>query len=134
MPYEILFDGPILVVRFFGIVTESDLVGSAEDVIVLEDHGRNTRPRLTDLRAAADSPIGYAQVAHIADRVGHRPLSSAIRSAFLVDKPVQFGFARMFQTLNEHPQVTVRIFDDEAAARRWLVDGSGDASEDGSDD
>ena len=126
MPYEISYDGPILVVRYFGIVTESDLVGSANDVIALEDHGRAPRPRLTDLRAASDSPIGYAEVANIADRVGHRPLSSTIRSAFLVDKPVQFGFARMFQTLNEHPQVTIRIFEDEAAARRWLVDGSVD--------
>ena len=126
MPYEISYDGPILVVRYFGIVTESDLVSSADDVIVLEDHGRNTRPRLTDLRAAEDSSIGYGAVANIADRVGHRPLSSAIRSAFLVDKPVQFGFARMFQTLNKHPQVAIQIFDDEAAARRWLGEGSED--------
>jgi hypothetical protein len=126
MPYEISYDGPILVVRYSGIVTEGDLVGSVNDVLVLEDHGRNSRPRLTDLRAASDSPIGYAEVASIADRVGHRPLSSTIRSAFLVDQPVQFGFARMFQTLNEHPQITIRIFDDEAAARRWLVEGLGD--------
>lgn len=122
MPYHISYDGPILVVRFLGIVTESDLVGSAVDVIALEDGGRNTRPRLTDLREVSGSPIGYAQVANIADRVGHRPLSSAIRSAFLVGQPVQFGFARMFQTLNRHPQVTVGIFEDEATARDWLID------------
>jgi hypothetical protein len=122
MPYQITFDGSILVVRFFGIVSESDLVRSADDVMALEDRGRNTRPRLTDLRSVADSPIGYAEVASIADRVGHRPLASAIRSAFLVDQPVQLGFARMFQTLNQHPQVTVGIFEDEATARHWLTD------------
>jgi hypothetical protein len=32
----------------------------------------------------------------------------------------------MFQTLNKHPQVTVGIFEDEAAARHWLLGGSGD--------
>ncbi len=129
MPYQISYDGPILVVRFFGIVTESDLVGSADDVIALEDRGRNTRPRLTDLREVSDSPIGYAEVANIADRVGHRPLSSAIRSAFVVDRPVQLGFARMFQTLNQHPQVTVGIFEDEATARQWLIDGAADTTD-----
>ena len=126
MPYQVSYDGPILVVRFSGIVTESDLVGSADAVMNLEDRGRNSRPRLTDLRGVADSPIGYSQVASIAERVGARPLSSAIRSAFLVDRPVQLGFARMFQTLNKHPQVTVDIFEDEAAARRWLLDAAGD--------
>ena len=125
MPYLVSYDGPILVVRFFGTVTESDLVGSADDVMALEDGGRNPRPRLTDLRQVADSPIGYSQVANIADLVGARPLSSPIRSAFLVGQPVQFGFARMFQTLNRHPQVTVGIFEDEAAARDWLLDGRG---------
>ena len=126
MPYLLSFDGPILVVRFFGTVTERDLVGSADDVMTLEDGGRNSRPRLTDLRGVADSSIGYAEVAGIADRVGGRPLSVAIRSAFLVDQPVQLGFARMFQTLNKHPQVTVGIFEDEAVARRWLLDDSED--------
>jgi hypothetical protein len=129
MPYHISYDGPFLVVRFFGIVTESDLVGSADDVMAFEDQGRNTRPRLTDLRQVSDSPIGYAEVANIADRVGHRPLSSPIRSAFLVDRPVQLGFARMFQTLNQHPQVTVGIFEDEAAARSWLIDAATDATD-----
>jgi hypothetical protein len=127
MPYQTCYDGPILVVRFFGTVTESDLVGSADEVMALEDRGRNTRPRLTDLRGISDSPVGYAEVANIADRVGYRPLASPIRSAFLVDRPVQLGFARMFQTLNRHPQVTIGIFEDEAAARHWLIDGAADA-------
>ena len=97
-----------------------------ENVMTVEDRGRNSRPRLTDLRGVADSSIGYSEVASIAERVGGRPLSTAIRSAFLVDQPVQLGFARMFQTLNKHPQVTVGIFEDESAARRWLLDSSGD--------
>ena len=129
MPYLLSFDGPILVVRFFGVVTERDLVGSADDVMTIEDSGRNSRPRLTDLRGVADSSIGYSEVAGIAERVGGRPLSGAIRSAFLVDQPVQLGFARMFQTLNKHPQVTVGIFEDETVARRWLLDGSGDGDQ-----
>src|SRR5690349_4127671 len=70
MPYLLSFDGPILVVRFFGTVTERDLVGSADDVMAVEDRGRNSRPRLTDLRGVADSSIGYSEVASIADRVG----------------------------------------------------------------
>jgi hypothetical protein len=30
------------------------------------------------------------------------------------------GMARMFQTLNDNPQITIQIFEDEAAAVIWL--------------
>ena len=31
------------------------------------------------------------------------------------------GFARMFQSLNQNPSITIEVFTDVAAAERWLT-------------
>ena len=122
MAYEVAFDGPILTVRFDGTLTAADLDGIATDVISIEQGGTIAPPRLTDLRGITDIAIGYAEVARLADRTRTRPLEVRVRSAILVAQPVQVGYARMFQILNEHPKITVRIFEDEPTARAWLME------------
>jgi hypothetical protein len=37
-------------------------------------------------------------------------LANPVKSAAVAPQPVHVGFARMFQTLNEHPQITIEIF------------------------
>lgn len=44
------------------------------------------------------------------------PFPNDFKSAIIVSTPVQRGMARMFQSLNDNPRITIRIFDDEAAA------------------
>ena len=124
MAYQISFDGPLLVIRFFGALGPADLDAAADEVFAIEDGGRNTPPRLCDLRDVAEANIAYADMARLAERTRSRPLAADVRSAIVVAQPVQLGFARMFQILNEHPRVTVRIFDDETAARTWLAGGA----------
>ena len=123
MAYEVSFDGPLLVVRLSGTVTGADLDAATDAVLSLEESGRTPRPRLTDVRDVTEPAIGYADIARVAERARTRPLVDPIRSAIVVKQPVQLGFARMFQILNEHPQITVHIFDDERAARTWLLSG-----------
>lgn len=124
MAYEISFDGPLLVISLWGTLSAAELDAIVDDVLALEQGGTNTPNRLIDLRDVSDATVGYVEVAHIASRSRVRPLARRLRSAILVAQPVQFGYARMFQMLNDHPQVTISIFDDEASARGWLVSGS----------
>jgi len=49
-----------------------------------------------------------------------RTFPNSFRSALVVAREVQKGYARMFQTLNDHPMVQIRIFEDWEAAERWL--------------
>jgi len=127
MAYRIFFEGPTLVVVLSGTVEAADLHEIASEIIALEEGGTNTPNRLIDVRAIEDATVGYQDMARLADRSRARPLSAKIRSAILVGQPVQLGYARMFQILNDHPQITVRIFEDELAARVWLA--TGDPSE-----
>ena len=120
-------DGFVLI-TLSGTLTGSDLQALADEVLALERGGTHTPPRLTDLRAIDDMAVGYPEIARLTDRTRTRPLNAPVRSALLVREPVQLGIARMFQILNEHPLVTVRIFDDELAARTWLTDPNAEAT------
>jgi hypothetical protein len=122
--HRVSFDGPILVISLHGTVTETDLDAVADAVLGIEHGGTIAPPRLTDLRGITEAAFGYQEMARLADRVKERPLELPVRSAILVSQPVQLGFARMFQILNTHPQVTLRIFEDEASAHEWLAGAS----------
>ena len=122
MAYRVRFEGPTLVIKFSETLMPADLDGVIGEVLAVEDGGTNTPPRLIDLRGITDAGIGYAEMAQLAQRAIERPLAARVRTAMLVAQPVQLGFARMFQILNQHPKVTVHIFHDETAARAWLAD------------
>jgi hypothetical protein len=49
-----------------------------------------------------------------------RQIPSPIRSAIVAAKPVHYGFARMFQMLNDNPRVLIRIFGTLPEAQQWL--------------
>jgi hypothetical protein len=121
-------DGPLLVIRLFGTLVGPDLDALVEELLAIEEGGRRTPPRLIDVRAVSEMAIGYADIARLAERSRSRPLAADIRSAVLVSQPVQLGYARMFQILNEHPRVTVHIFEDEQSAREWVVGAARDTS------
>lgn len=84
-----------------------------------------TPSRVTSLADVTHVAVGFSEMLDFVARrraVGPR---QPIRSALVVAEAVQFGIARMFQTLNDHPQVTVRIFQDEATALAWLGEEGG---------
>lgn len=121
MAYSVSFDGPLLLIRLSGTIAVADLDALVDEIIKLEQRGTHTPSRMIDLREVTDSAVRYADLAVLAERSRARPLDRPLLSAMIVSQPVQLGYARMFQTLNEHPKVTMRIFEDEAAAREWLA-------------
>ena len=120
MGVEVAMHGPLLRMRFFDVLTHADLAGLADEMLAYEARLPVTPSRLSDLTAVTRMDVGFSEMLAFVERrrvVGPR---QPIRSALLVAEAVQFGIARMFQTLNDHPQVTVRIFRDEAEALAWL--------------
>jgi hypothetical protein len=121
MSVQFSFDGPLLLIRFFGELTEADLDATIDRVLEIEEGGTNTPDRLIDLSGITQMRIGYTEMARLAEITRTRPLARPVRSAMTVSAPVQLGFARMFQILNEHPRVVLRIFENERDARAWLA-------------
>ena len=128
MGFEVAMHGPLLRMRFFDGLTRADLRGLADEMLACEARLPVTPSRLTSLADVTHVDVGFSEMLAFVERrraVGPR---QPIRSALVVAEAVQFGIARMFQTLNDHPQVTVRIFQDEAAALAWLGEAEGDGA------
>ena len=128
MAYRVSWEGPTLMITLWGTMESSDLQGFASEVLAIEDDGRNSPHRITDLRGVEEAAVGYQDMARLAGRTRLRPVSRPIKSAIVIAQPVQLGYARMFQILNDHPFVTVRIFEDEADARAWVEADDADVS------
>jgi hypothetical protein len=119
MPFEIRDEGKYYSARLFGILDRADLNAVMNEVERLEDAGLVT-DRITDLTALDRIDVGFEEVFALAQRRAERKVITPIRSALVANRPVQFGFARMFQMLNDNPRIQIRIFGTLEEAQQWL--------------
>ena len=120
MSYLMTMEGALLRIRMYDTLSSKDLLRLAEDVIELEATFDRTPWRLTDMTGIRHFRVGFRDMLAFAERRKDSPPRQPIRSALLVDSHVQYGFGRMFQTLNDHPLVRVEIFRDLSEALGWL--------------
>lgn len=124
MPFSITLDGGVMRIVLTGTLTSEDLVRVADAMGEAEDAADVCPPRVTDLACVARFEVGFDDMFRLARRRRQQPPANPIRSAVVASTPVQIGYARMLQTLNDHPQVTMRIFGDADGALAWLTDGA----------
>jgi hypothetical protein len=62
----------------------------------------------------------YHSIQKLASQREEIKFPNNILEAILVSNDFQLGFARMYQTFNNNPQVTIKIFKDEAKAIEWI--------------
>jgi len=122
MPITTRFVGGMLEIHFEGEIEGSHLFEHLREVRDLEERESVAPSRLVDLRDAFTKDVRFGEVNDLAANRRTGRLKNPIKSAFLAVTPLQFGLARTFQTLNDNPQITVRIFRDEAQARAWLAE------------
>jgi hypothetical protein len=119
MPFEIRDEGKYYSARLYGTLDRADLNAVMREVERLEDAGL-LLDRLTDLTPLERIDVGFEEVFALAARRADRRVSAPIRSALVANRPVQFGFARMFQMLNDNPRIQIRIFGNLEEAQQWL--------------
>jgi hypothetical protein len=120
MPFEIRDEGTFFEARLFGVLDLRDLDALVAEAERLESEPAGPKDRLTDLTALERIDVGFEEVFAVAHRRAQRKVSAPIRSALVAVQPVQYGFARMFQMLNDNPRVQIRIFSSRAEAVQWL--------------
>ncbi len=119
MPFEIRDEGQFYSVRLFGVLDRADLNAVTSEVERLEDECP-PKDRVTDFTALDRIDVGFEEVFALAMRRAQRQVTAPIRSALVANRPVQFGFARMFQMLNDNPRIQIRIFGTLEEAQQWL--------------
>jgi hypothetical protein len=121
MPFSLTVESGLLRVVLFGNLTMAELLRLADTVVESERTRGMTPNQLTDVSQVSGRDLGYFEVLTLADRRRVRTLANPIKSAIVAPKPVDVGFARMFQTLNDHPQIETAIFPTLGEAEAWLA-------------
>jgi hypothetical protein len=120
MPYCISIENNVLQITLNGHVTGNDL-----QKIVAETAQFERAPiiphRVTDLSEITNLDVSFPDVMTIAQQRRVLRFQNSFKSAIIAHDDLHLGYARMFQTLNDNPQIYIRIFADRQAADRWVL-------------
>jgi hypothetical protein len=120
MAYQMRQENGLLKIGFFGTMTNDDLARGALEIAALEAACEVVPHRITDVRPVERLEIDFRSILSFCEDRKRRRFPNAFKSAVVASDIVHFGFARMFQTLNDHAQITIAIFGDDASALAWL--------------
>lgn len=120
MPITTKYDGEFIVTRMSGCISLPDLLAYASEVAAIEIRLPVTPHRLAHLTSGTVGDVNFIDLHTFATTRQAVPPRNPVKSAIIAGDAVQYGFARMFQTLSEHPDIRVEIFQSEAPALAWL--------------
>jgi hypothetical protein len=129
MPFELTTTGAILFARVFGVFTASELNHLAWEAEIAEASHPVSLDRITDLTAVERIEVGILDIYYFAVRRGAKRFSRVVKSAIIVQEPGQFDIARVYEALNENPQIRVRVLRSLTEARDWFADPTGAPNE-----
>jgi hypothetical protein len=124
MPHEFQQAAGHMRLTMSGVITKDELMLVAKEAAEIEAAARVTPHRLTDLAQVADFDLDFSRMHDFASLRRAAPLRNKVRSALVAPSQLQFGFARMFQTLNDNPLIEIAVFREETEALAWLREGS----------
>ena len=110
----------ILFAVFSETVTEENLRSLAAEIENVEKDYTVLTNRVVDLCKVKSFDANFMSVLSLAENRNRKVFPTHIKTALLVSNNYQLGFARMYQTFIENPQMSINIFTDESKALEWL--------------
>ena len=120
MPYDIDSAGDYIVMRLSGVLTAADLLAMAHEIEGIEAV-QVDRDRLTDLTSVERFDIDFEATYVMTEIRCKRTFGTTVRSAIVAVEPIAFGSARVFQALNDNPQIEIRVVASRAEAEAWFA-------------
>ncbi len=120
MPIAIEYNGEFIITKMTGVIALPDLLAYGKRFEALEASLPVAPHRLADLSGGAVGDLDFLEMNQYAATRRTAKLKNPVKSAIVAADAVQFGFARMFQTLNSNPDIQVEIFQNEETALAWL--------------
>ena len=101
-------------------MTVHDIYPLAKEMDVIDNKYSILPNRLVNLRAIISFDGNFNSILDLAKLRIAKKFPNRFKSALVVANNLQLGFARMFQTLSDNPQITLEVFRDELTAIEWL--------------
>lgn len=121
MPIDFEFKDSIFWIRFSGTVSGGDLMDIVSAFEKMEGEQAVTPHRISDLSEVTEMKVGFEDILALASQRRTKHFPNSFKSAIVACNEAQTGFARMFQTLNTNPRITIRIFPDAQSALAWIA-------------
>jgi citrate lyase beta subunit len=126
MPYQVGLDAGLMRIVLSDVLTVDDLHQVADEIEQIENASPVTPNRLVDILELSEAILDFSALYAVAQRRRAILPKNPIRTALVATSPVAVGYARMFQTLMTHPEITVRLFERLEDAERWLKERNQD--------
>jgi len=120
MSYSIDTCPDFIKVTYTGTLNNEDIHGVLRDGLKIEGKELNLTNRLEVMRKLKGIKIGFEDLMGFTENIRTIQLSQNVKTAILTGNPLQYGIARMFQSILEHPQMKIEIFSNEEEANNWL--------------
>src|SRR5688572_6130590 len=120
MSFALRMEAGNLKIEFSGTFTNQDLSDGAIDLAVIEESSAVVPHRIADLRPVDRLEINFEGVYALVETRRRMRFKNRFKSAIIAPDIVHYGFARMYQTLSDHPQIVIAIFGDDKEALKWL--------------
>jgi hypothetical protein len=120
MSYSIDTTTKFIRVVYEGTLETKDIQGVLKDTLIAEGEKLNGINRIDDLRKLKGIAIGFTELSGFTESLRKIQIPKIVKSAILTSSPIQYGTARMFQIILDHPKVQVAIFSNEEEAHNWL--------------
>ena len=119
MPYEILIENNVVQIALIGRVTGRDLQRLMSEAVHYES-APVVPHRVTDMSEITHLDVGFPDIMTIAEQRRTLKFPNSFKSAIIASRDLHMGYARMFQTLNDNPQIAIKIFAERKAADEWV--------------
>jgi hypothetical protein len=120
MAFDLKIENGIVEVTFHGTFTSKDLERLADEAERIEAEFEVTPDRIVDLSQSEGMDLDYTVMEVFADRRRRAPLKNKVKSAIVASRPMQYGFALMFLSINDNPKIKLQIFTERSRALWWL--------------
>lgn len=121
MAFRFLTTDPALLrIEFFENITPGDLHDLTREMRAYEATLLAIPDRLVDLSATEARQVTAHDLLLLTQIRRAQVFPNGFRTAIVAPSDASLGFARMFQILNDHPQIEIGVFRETAEAMRWL--------------
>ena len=120
MPYKIQLEDNVIQIALTGRLTSHDLRGLMAEAVHYES-APVVPHRITDMSEITHLDLGFPEIMTAAAQRRVLKFQNSFKSAIIANRDLHLGYARMFQTLNDNPQIAIKIFAERKAADEWLM-------------
>ena len=117
------YKNDIIFLTFPETLSDNDFLLINKEIEIIEQKYSALPHFIVNLKNVNTFNGDYQSIQELATSRKAKKFPNHILEAIVVSNNFQMGFARMYQTCNDNPQLTIKIFQEETKAVEWIKTG-----------